>query len=578
MTEKSNKNDSVNHAEFLLPDFQSAVTEFSPNLLAEINTEPSPGQNIGGDPIAERILKGQRNDTLASLAGTMRKRGMSQESIEAALLQENKRCDPPLSDSEVLAIARSISRYPAGSPARRTVRLPRWPDPLGAEAFQGLTGDVVRTIAPHSEADEAALLIQTLTAFGSVVGHNPFFRTESDFHFLNLFCTLVGKTSKGRKGTSWKHVQRLFDRVEDGWAASRVVSGLSSGEGLIWSVRDPVMKGDKVIDPGETDKRLLVLEAEFASVLQVIQREGNTLSPTVRQAWDSGVLRILTKKSPATATNPHISIVGHITMEELIRHLSGTEKANGFANRFLWLLVKRSKLLPEGGRVPAAEFERLVRDLSTAVALARRIGEMTRTEAARKLWREIYEKLSDGDTGLFGAVTSRAEAQVVRLSCLYALLDRSGVVDQPHLEAALALWTYSEDSVRYLFGDALGDPLADQLLQELRRASPAGLSRTEISTFFGRHKGAEEIGRVLNALARRGLAEAREERTDGRPVERWFASQPGEKSEVSEETPPPLVISLPSPISPEQSVPEENSPNSHISQPEVASGPREEEM
>jgi hypothetical protein len=578
MTEIPNENSSASHSEFVLPDFQSAVAVFSQSLLAELNKESSPRPNAGDGPIADRIPAGKRNSTLTSLAGTMRNRGMSQGAIEAALLQENKRCDPPLTDSEVLTIARSISRYPAGSPARRTAPSPRWPDPLGAEAFYGLAGDVVKTIAPHSEADEAALLIQTLTAFGSVVGHNPYFRTESDFHFLNLFCTLVGRTSKGRKGTSWKHVQRLFDRVEDGWAGNYVVSGLSSGEGLIWAVRDPVMKGDKVVDDGVTDKRLLVLEAEFASVLQVIQREGNTLSATVRQAWDSGVLRILTKKSPATATNPHISIVAHITMEELIRHLSGTEKANGFANRFLWVLVKRSKLLPEGGMVPTAEFDRMVRDLSMAAAFARRIGEMTRTEAARKLWREIYEELSEGDTGLFGAVTSRAEAQVVRLSCLYALLDRSGVVDRPHLEAALALWKYSEDSVRYLFGDALGDPLADQLLQELRSVSPAGLSRTEISTFFGRHKGTEEIGRVLNSLARRGLAQALEERTEGRPVERWFATQPGEKSEIGEETPPPLVISPSSPISPAESASEESSPNSPISQPAVASGPQEEEM
>jgi len=577
MTEVSNERSSANHTEPIFPNFQSAVAELSPSLLSELNRE-SPGSSTPDGVIADRIPTGKRNSTLTSLAGTMRTRGMTQAAIEAALLQENKRCDPPLSESEVLAIAQSIARYPAGSPGRRPARLPRWPEPLRAEAFYGLAGDIVKTIAPYSEADEAALLVQMLTAFGSVVGHNPYFITEADPHFLNMFCTLVGKTSKGRKGTSWKHVQRLFDRVEDGWATNCVVSGLSSGEGLIWAVRDPVMKGDKVVDDGVSDKRLLVVEAEFSSVLQVIQREGNTLSATVRQAWDSGVLRILTKKFPATATSPHISVVGHITMEELIRHLSGTEKANGFANRFLWVLVKRSKLLPEGGRVPVAELDRLVRDLSMAVALARKTGEITRTEAARKYWREIYEKLSEGDTGLFGAVTSRAEAQVVRLSCLYALLDRSGVVDRPHLEAALALWNYSEESVRYLFGDALGDPLADQLLQELRQVSSAGLSRTDISTFFGRHKSAEEIGRVLNSLARRGLAQNREERTEGRPVERWFATQPVEKSEIGEETSA-QGFSPSSPISPSgATAPNDSSPNSHISPPESMSPMGENEV
>lgn len=578
MNEMPSENVGANDAGFVLPDFRSEVAELSPALMVELNAKQSSARDVGEDSVADRIPKGRRNTFLASLAGTMRKRGMSQEAIEAALLKENERCDPPLSDSEVLAIARSISRYPAGSPARRAAPSPRWPDPPGAEAFQGLAGDIARTISPHSEADPVALLIQGMAAFGSAVGHTPYFQTEADYHYLNLFCTIVGKTSKGRKGTSWKHIMRLFERVEPTWASGRVVSGLSSGEGLIWAVRDPVIKGDKVIDDGEPDKRLLVLESEFASVLQMIQREGNTLSPTIRQAWDSVILHILTKKSPATATDPHVSIVGHITAEELKRHLNVTERANGFANRFLWFLVKRSNILPEGGRVPDADFERLVRDISFAVPFARRIGRMPRSDSARKLWADIYRELSEGSTGLFGAVTSRAEAQVVRLSCLYALLDRSGLVDQPHLEAALALWKYSADSVRYIFGDALGDPPADELLQELRRVAPGGLSRTDISVFFGRHKGADEIGRILTSLAERGLAQPREERTEGRPVERWFATQPGEKSEVSEETPPPLVISHTSPISPEESVPEESSPISLTSHPKTASSVQDEEM
>lgn len=61
-----------------------------------------------GNPIPQ----GQRNSVLASFAGSMRRRGMSRESIETALTVENiRRCDPPLSAEEVGAIAHSISRY-----------------------------------------------------------------------------------------------------------------------------------------------------------------------------------------------------------------------------------------------------------------------------------------------------------------------------------------------------------------------------------------------------------------------------------------------------------------------------------
>ena len=79
-------------------------------------------------------------------------------------------------------------------------------------------------------------------------------------------------------------------------------------------------------------------------------RDQNTLSPVLRGAWDSGKLNILTKNSPARASNAHISLLCHITKEELNHRLNKTDIFNGFANRFLWLFVERSKELPEGNR------------------------------------------------------------------------------------------------------------------------------------------------------------------------------------------------------------------------------------
>lgn len=78
------------------------------------------------------------------------------------------------------------------------------PGPFAPAAYHGLAGDIVRTIAPHTEADPAALLFQLLTAFGNSVGSGPCFRVEATLHRANLFCVLVGASSKARKGTSWK--------------------------------------------------------------------------------------------------------------------------------------------------------------------------------------------------------------------------------------------------------------------------------------------------------------------------------------------------------------------------------------
>jgi hypothetical protein len=414
---------------------------------------------------------------------------------------------------------------------------PPWPDPPGEEAFHGLAGRIVGAIGPASEADPAALLIQTLVMFGNTIGRSAHFIVEGDRHHANEYAVMVGRTSKARKGTSWGRTIRLYREAEEQWATERVQSGLSSGEGLIWAVRDPIAKREKVshgkgqaptyedveADPGISDKRLLVYEPEFANVLKQTERQGNTLSTVLRQGWDgTHTIRTMTKNSPARATGAHVSLIGHITADELRRYLTATESANGFANRHLWVCTDRSKLLPEGGEVDPAEWEALRRELVEALGFARTVGEMTRDDGARALWREVYGPLSEGRPGLAGALLARAEAHVLRLSMLYALMDRFATVQAAHLLAALALWDYCERSVFYIFGDGLGDPVADELLR-LLRGCPGGMTRNEMMNYFGRHQPSERIARALGLLLQHRLVCREEVKTRGRSAERWFA-------------------------------------------------------
>jgi hypothetical protein len=150
------------------------------------------------------------------------------------------------------------------------------------------------------------------------------------------------------------------------------------------------------------------------------------------------------------------------------------------------------------------------------------------TIRARVLWTAKYPALSEGEPGLLGAMTSRAEAQVLRLAGLYALADRdmsfrSYVVSASHLQSALEVWRYCYDSARYIFGDSLGEPTADTILAALK-ASDTGLSRTEIRDLFGRNRSAPEIARALSMLLEYGRACRADDRSGpGRPVERWTA-------------------------------------------------------
>ena len=389
-----------------------------------------------------------------------------------------------------------------------------WPV-LHPSALHGLAGEVVRAIEPHSEADPAAILIQFLVAFGNIIGPNCYCTVEATRHGLNLFAVLVGESSKARKGTSWGHIRRIFSGVDPVWTAERVTGGLSSAEGLICEVRD---EADK-----PSDKRLMVIQGEYAAVLRILSREGNNLSPILRSAWDGEDLRTLVKNSPLRASGAHISKIAHITRPELLKYLSETESHNGFANRLLFACVMRSKCLPEGS-VPIETMEQLSRRVSLAVEWARKEPrELRRDEDARALWAEVYAELSEGLPGLLGAATGRAEAQVLRLSAIFAVLDCSEVVRVEHLRAALAVWDYTFTSAAYIFGDATGDTVADRIREALKEAGPLGISRTAIRDLLQRHVNSKRIGQVLAQLQENGLAESRTEVTEGRSIEIWSA-------------------------------------------------------
>jgi hypothetical protein len=406
-----------------------------------------------------------------------------------------------------------------------------WPKPLGDAAFHGIAGELSRLVEPNTESDIAAVLVQFLVGFGNLIGRGPHFLVEDSRHASNLFAAIVGESGKARKGTSLDRVRKLLNAVDETW---NMQGGLSSGEGLTYAVRDaitksqPIKEGGRVVDyqdvievRGVEDKRLLVAEAELASPIKVMARDGNTLSPVLRNAWDGIKLQSMTKNSPVQATNSHISIIGHITKDELLRHLNSTEMANGFANRFLWVCARRSKLLPNGGA--HVDLEPIIRKLREILGDMRGDIEVRRNAGAQAIWEHVYSILSEGRPGLLGSVTGRAEAQTMRLAMVYALLDGKRIIATEHMYAALAVWEYAENSARYIFGDLTGYGEADIILDALKK-NPLGLTRTDISSLFGRNRSEPQIQIALNHLQQKGLVRTEKENTGGRPVERWLTT------------------------------------------------------
>jgi hypothetical protein len=464
---------------------------------------------------AWRSLKQDGGITLGTLFETARRHGWVPE-VKRQLVHRQSR--PPQRE-EVSELA-----------------LSKWPSAPRPEAFYGLIGEYVRCLGPHTESAPMAILLQAIVGFGNVIGRRVHFKVEADTHYANLNVAIVGNSSKARKGTSWGYVRRLLRTVDPSWPG--YITGLSTGEGLIHCVHDPVIKsgkdgGDEVVDAGVLDKRLLAVESEFGRTLQCSNREGNTLSAVMRQAFDDGDLRVATKGSPQKATGAHISAIGHITIFELNELISKRDTANGFANRFLWAAVKRSKLLPTGGNADSVDFRAIMKGLQAAVQFAKEPQCLSRDEEADVLWSKTYYRLSEERPGLLGAVTSRAEALIMRIAMIMAVTDRSERIRVQHLRAAVAIWDFCEESAAFIFGDNLGNPVAERVRKLLQDAGDGGLFLSAIYEGLCGHVDKEELRSALRQLNGQGLARFETVKTSGRPGQIWYATSACEKSEES---------------------------------------------
>jgi hypothetical protein len=397
----------------------------------------------------------------------------------------------PLSDHKrLIREVASIAGLQVVEPAERR----EWPQEMAQEAFIGLPGDFVRLIDPHTEADPVALLGNFLVGVGVLFGREAYAVADGRKHYPVEFLLAVGDTGSGRKGTATGRVMPVLEAVEDN-LASRVLSGLSSGEGLIKGISPTE---EETALPDEV-RRFLALLPEFASLLNVMKREGNTLSAILREAWDGTRLRVLTRKEPLDVDNVNLSVIAHVTPEELLNNLTATDRCNGFANRFLVMLVRRSKLLPEGGG--DVNISPIVGRLHTAVEAAKGRGLVERDKLARALWADEYERLTRSREGLRGALCGRAEAHVLRLSLLYALLDSANEIRPEHLQAACAFWDYCERSVEHIFGGASGDTDGEKILNAL---ASGPLAITDFYRLFGNHRDREWIQAKMAAMVRTG--------------------------------------------------------------------------
>ena len=316
------------------------------------------------------------------------------------------------------------------------------PDPAG---LYGLIGDVARAGSDGTETNAYAIAANFMAYLSCAVGRGVYLPIGNTRHHARLFCLHIGRSGRGRKGDAVSLVLRIdqaLRAMDNAFAPQIHRGGLSTREGLAALIHDGYRQGRQDV-PAIEDKRLWVVESEFANVLHQGRRDGNTLSAALRDCWDGVDLKPATKSNRLYASDPHVCLSGAISPGELTGLMSARELTNGFANRFLMIWAERTRMLPFPKETPQVVVEQLAARTREVLAFVRadQHGErdhlrMELSPQAQWSYSQLYRgELNDdlGD-GVIGALLERRAPMLLRLAMLMALTDLQTRIDAQHID------------------------------------------------------------------------------------------------------------------------------------------------
>ena len=368
----------------------------------------------------------------------------------------------------------------------------------------GLIGDVARAGSEGTETNAVAIAANFMAYLSCAVGRGVYLPIGNTRHHARLFCLHIGRSGRGRKGDAVSLVLRIdqvLREMNEAFAPQVHRGGLSTREGLVALMHDGYRQGRQDV-PAIEDKRLWVVESEFANVLHQGRRDGNTLSAALRDCWDGVDLKPATKSNRLYASDPHVCLSGAISPSELTGLMSARDLTNGFANRFLMIWAERSRMLPFPKETPQAVVEHLARRTLEVLAFVHADRHDERDHLRMELspqaqWRyaqlyrgELNDDLGDGTVG---ALLERRAPMLLRLAMLMALADLQTRIDVRHINAAMAWIRHATASVRFVFVSAAEEAklaqvleLSNRVLAFLRERGQATRSQISAECFRGK--------------------------------------------------------------------------------------------
>lgn len=385
------------------------------------------------------------------------------------------------------------------------------------DCLYGLVGEVAIAGSDGTETNPYAIAANFMAYLSCALGRRVYLPVGNTWHHARLFCLHIGRSGRGRKGDAVQLVMRIdqaLRELDDSFAPQIHRGGLSTREGLVALMHDEYRQGKQEF-PAIEDKRLWVVESEFANVLHQGRREGNTLSAALRDCWDGVSLKPATKSNRMFASNPHVCLSGAISPGELTGLMSTRELTNGFANRFLMIWAERSQILPFPKATPQVSVDLMASRLLEILEFVgsnqhdqRDCLQMELSPQAQRRYAQLYQSELNEDLGseLISSMLERRAPMLLRLAMLFALTDLETKIDAQHIEAAMAWTQYATASVRYVFVSANEEiklaqtiELANRVLNFLQEHGTA--TRSEITvTCFQRRVSKAKIDACLEHL------------------------------------------------------------------------------
>jgi len=333
------------------------------------------------------------------------------------------------------------------------------PDPV---CLYGLVGDVARAGSEGTEANPYAIAANFMAYLSCAIGRGPYLPIGNTWHHARLYVLHIGRSGRGRKGDAVSLVNRLDTALRQlRTAAAPPIhrGGLSSREGLVSLFHDGYKHG-KLEVPAILDKRLWVVESEFANVLHQGRREGNTLSAALRDCWDGVCLKPATKSNRLYASHPHLCLSGAISPSELLALMRSRELTNGFANRFLMIWAEREKIVPFPKATPQEAVDALATKMLGILDFvqAERVTERDHlpvglTAQAQNIYAQLYrgELIDDSAGERVTALLERRAPMLLRLAMIFALCDLQTQIDVQHIQAAMGWIRHGVESAKFVF-------------------------------------------------------------------------------------------------------------------------------